>query len=85
MIETYTTQYTAQQRAPSSTQTRNNRPRNASIVSGAAGASIPQTNQTRKKPWWEKRREKQKAKRNQTRRNGPRRNGPNGSPVIPKL
>jgi hypothetical protein len=102
MIETYTNQYTAQQRAPSSTQTRKNkprnpsmvsgsttkpkntqrnRPRNASIVSGAAGSTRPnQPNQTRKKPWWEKRREKQQAKRNQTRRNGA-----NGSPVIPKL
>ena len=70
--------------------TRRNSPRNASIVSGEAGSTRPnQTNQTRKKPLWEKRREKQAekqaAKRNQTKRNGPQRNGSNGLPVIPKL
>jgi hypothetical protein len=106
MIETYTNQYTAQQRAPAkgnSTKRRNNRPRNASMVSGsttkpkntqrnrpvngasmvsgAAGSTRPnQPNHTRKKPWWEKRREKQAAKRNQTRRSGP-----NVPPVIPTL
>ena len=97
MIETYTNQYKAQQLAPSSTQTRKNRPHNASIVSGAAGTTKkrnnrPNPNQTRKnnrKPWYVVRREKQKAKqqanRNQTRRNGSNNKGANSIKGMPKL